>query len=79
VEGQVPFFKKSSGQLSQLWFMNWSSSMALITLSQPYLGECEDRFTLSKFGTWESFGIPKTSEFDCKGQKHFAFGCSLYH
>ncbi len=31
MEGQVPFFWRSSRQLFQLWFMNWSSSMALIT------------------------------------------------
>jgi hypothetical protein len=41
--------------------------MALITLLQPYLGECEDIFTLPKFGTWESSGTPETSKFDFKG------------
>ncbi len=30
-EGQVPFLWGSSRQLFQLWFVNWSSSMVLIT------------------------------------------------
>ncbi len=31
VEGQVPFLWRSSRQLPQLWFVNWSSNVALIT------------------------------------------------
>jgi hypothetical protein len=31
VEGQIPFLWGSSRQLSQLWFVNWSSNIALIT------------------------------------------------
>jgi hypothetical protein len=33
-KGQVPFLWGSSRQLSQLWFVNWSSSMVLITLKR---------------------------------------------
>jgi len=32
------------------------------------LRECEDEIHTPKIGTWESFGIPKTLEFDYKGQ-----------
>ncbi len=35
-EGQVPFLWGSSRQLSQVWFVNWSSSMALITLKHSH-------------------------------------------
>ncbi len=31
VEGQIPFLWRNSRQLLKLWFMNWSSSMVLIT------------------------------------------------
>ncbi len=34
----------------------------------PTLRECEDEIHTPKIGTWESFRIPKTSEFDYKGQ-----------
>jgi hypothetical protein len=32
------------------------------------LRECEDEIHTPKMGTWESFGAPESSEFDCKGQ-----------
>ncbi len=35
-EGQVPFLWGNSRQLSQLWFVNWSSSMVLITLRRSH-------------------------------------------
>jgi hypothetical protein len=35
-EGLAPFLWESSRQLSQLWFVNWSLSMALITLKRLY-------------------------------------------
>jgi len=34
----------------------------------PTLRECEDETHTSKIGTWESFGSPKISEFNCRGQ-----------
>jgi len=40
---------------------------ALGSMSQPYLGKCEDETHTPEMGTWESFGTPKTSEFDCRG------------
>jgi hypothetical protein len=32
------------------------------------LEECEDDTHTPGMGTWESFGTPETSEFDCRGQ-----------
>jgi hypothetical protein len=32
------------------------------------LKECEDDTHTPEMGTWESSGIPKNSELDCKGQ-----------
>jgi hypothetical protein len=34
----------------------------------PLLKKCEDEIHTPKVGTWESSSIPKTSEFDCRGQ-----------
>jgi len=34
----------------------------------PLLEECEDDTHTPEMGTWESFGTPKTSEFDYKCQ-----------
>jgi hypothetical protein len=34
----------------------------------PISKECEDDIHTPKMGTWESFGTPKNSELDCKGQ-----------
>jgi len=41
---------------------------ALSSMSQPYLRECENETHTPEMGTWESFGTPKISEFDCRGQ-----------
>jgi hypothetical protein len=40
----------------------------------PTLTECEDETHTPKMGTWESFGTPKTSEFNCRGQKTSYWG-----
>ncbi len=34
----------------------------------PTLRECEDEIHTQSVGTWESSGISRTSELDCKGQ-----------
>jgi hypothetical protein len=34
----------------------------------PTLRECEDETHTPEIGTWESSGIPKISEFDCRCQ-----------
>jgi len=36
MKGQVPFLWGNSRQLFQLWFVNWSSSMVLITLMRSH-------------------------------------------
>ncbi len=38
------------------------------------LRECGDETHTPKIGTWESSGIPKTSEFDCRGQNTLHWG-----
>ncbi len=38
------------------------------------LRECEDETHTPEMGTWESFGTPKTSEFDCRGQNTSHWG-----
>jgi len=40
----------------------------------PTLRECEDEIHTLKIGIWESFEIPKTSKFDCKGQNTSHWG-----
>ncbi len=46
------------------------NSKLLLTkiVTTPLLEECEDDTHTPKKGTWESFGTPKISEFDCRGQ-----------
>jgi hypothetical protein len=39
-KGQVPFLWRNYKQLSQLWFVNWTSSMALITLRHLHSNNC---------------------------------------
>jgi len=34
----------------------------------PFLEKCEDDTHTPEMGTWESFGTPEISEFDCRGQ-----------
>jgi hypothetical protein len=38
------------------------------------LEECKDDTHTLEMGTWESFGTPKTSEFDCRGQNTSPWG-----
>ncbi len=40
----------------------------------PTLRECEDETHTPEMGTWEYFGTPKTSEFDCRGQNTLHWG-----
>jgi hypothetical protein len=40
----------------------------------PLLEECEDDIHTLEMGTWESFGTPKSSEFDCRGQNTSPWG-----
>ncbi len=40
----------------------------------PTLRECEDEIHTPKVGTWESFGTPKISEFDRRGQNTSHWG-----
>jgi hypothetical protein len=39
----------------------------LFYVATPLLKECEDDTHTLEMGTWESFGILKTSEFVCRG------------
>jgi hypothetical protein len=43
-------------------------------VATPFLEECEDDTHIPEMGSWESFETPKTSEFDCKGQKTLPWG-----
>jgi hypothetical protein len=45
----------------------------------PTLRECEDEAHTLEMGTWESFGTPETSKFNCRGQDTSHLGHSLYH
>jgi len=40
----------------------------------PPLKECEDEIHVPKMGTWESFGTPKTLEFNYRGQNTLHWG-----
>jgi hypothetical protein len=40
----------------------------LVFVATLLLEECEDDTHTHEMGTWESTGIPKTSELDCRGQ-----------
>jgi len=40
----------------------------------PTLRKCEDETHTPEMGTWESFGTPETSKFDCKGQNTSHWG-----
>ncbi len=43
-------------------------------VATPLLEECEDDTHTPEMGTWESFGTPKISEFDCRGQNTLPWG-----
>jgi hypothetical protein len=58
--------------------MNLSSyNTSYIECCNLTLKECEDDTHTPKIGTWESFGTPKNSEFDCKGQNTLPW-CVFY-
>jgi hypothetical protein len=40
----------------------------------PTLRECEDETHTPEMGSWESFGIPESLEFDYKGQNTLHWG-----
>ncbi len=40
----------------------------IVSVATPLLEECEDDTHTPEMETWESFGTPETSKFDCKGQ-----------
>jgi hypothetical protein len=42
--------------------------VSLTICRNPTLKECEDDIHTPEMGTWESFGTPKNSKLDCKGQ-----------
>jgi hypothetical protein len=46
-------------------------TLAITTLLRE---ECEDETHTLEMGTWESFGTPKSLEFDCKGQNTSHWG-----
>ncbi len=43
-------------------------------VATPFLEECEDDTHTLEMGTWKSSEIPKTSEFDCRGQNTLHWG-----
>jgi hypothetical protein len=45
----------------------------------PTLAKCEDETHTPKVGDLEPSGTPKSLEFDNKGQKNLALGCSWCH
>jgi hypothetical protein len=49
-------------------------SWQAIVVTTPLLEECEDEIHTPEMGTWESMGTPKTSEFNCRGQKTLPWG-----
>jgi len=59
------YFKKShiSTGLSQEYAIR-----KINNCRNPTLKECEDETHTPEMGTWESFGTPEISEFDCRGQ-----------
>jgi hypothetical protein len=40
----------------------------IVNVATPLLEECQDDTYTPEMGTWESFGTPKASEFNCRGQ-----------
>jgi hypothetical protein len=48
--------------------INISSFCFVLNVATPLLEECENDTHIPKMGTWESFGTPKTSELDFRGQ-----------
>jgi len=46
----------------------------IVYCHNPTLRECEDETHIPEMGTWESFEIPKTSEFDCRRQNTSHWG-----
>jgi hypothetical protein len=49
--------------------------MAIV--ATPLLEKCEDDTHIPEMGTWESFGTPKTSKLDYKGQN--TSPCGVFH
>jgi hypothetical protein len=49
-------------------------SSKFTSVTTPLLEECEDDTHTLEMGTWESFGTPETSEFNCRGQNTMHWG-----
>jgi len=74
--GHHPTFWKTY-ERTLLVITYWTQSLCHLfwtTVATPFLEECEDDTHTSEMGTWESFGTPKTLEFDCKGENTSPWG-----
>jgi hypothetical protein len=56
------------------YISNFDTSVQGADVTTPLLEGCEDDTHTPEMGTWESTGIPKTSEFDCRGQTTLHWG-----
>jgi len=52
----------------------WRNEQSKGCCCNPTLREREDETHILEMGTWESFGTPKISEFNCKGQNTLHWG-----
>jgi hypothetical protein len=64
------YIKQIKGRGGKMQF-DYTSSKNCCSLN---LKECEDETQTLEIGTWESFEIPKISEFDCRGQNTLHWG-----
>jgi hypothetical protein len=56
------------------WFIHAPKVANYALCCNPILEDCEDDIHTLEMGTWESSGILKTSEFNCKGQNSLPWG-----
>ncbi len=83
------FLKKNVNMMNLLWFwnttldkigtatlgrMDYLDVQMLKCVATPLWEKCEVAIHTPKNGTWESFGTPKNSEFDCRGQNTLPWG-----
>jgi hypothetical protein len=55
-------------EISRAWYSWWW------TVATPFWRKCEVATHTPENGTWESFGTPEDSEFDCRGQNTSPWG-----
>jgi hypothetical protein len=70
LHGKLSILEQNQDEILNTWIVCKNKEV----VATPLWEECEDETHTLEMGTWESTGIPKTSEFDCRGQNASHYG-----